>query len=94
MVANHLMTKKMFSVYFAPEPAGMYGAVNGQVTFGGLPDSSLYSGSIQWTPKLSSGITAVSNIRRSNAPLYYLCVSLVSHTQLSFNPEILGYLRR
>jgi len=58
MVANHLMTKKMFSVYFAPEPAGMYGAVNGQVTFGGLPDSSLYSGSIQWTPKLSSGITA------------------------------------
>jgi hypothetical protein len=60
MVANHLVSKNMFSVYFAPVPTGKYSAMNGQVTFGDLPDSSLYSGSIQWSPRLSSGVTAVS----------------------------------
>jgi len=75
MVANHLITKKMFSVYFAPEPSGMYGAINGQVTFGALPDSSLYSGTVQWTPKLSSGQTAVSNTRPLDSNIVpHLCL--------------------
>jgi hypothetical protein len=64
MVANHLVTKKMFSVYFAPEPTGNFqGSNNGQVTFGGLPDSNLYSGSVQYVPLVTSGTASVSNIR-------------------------------
>lgn len=62
MMSDKLITEQLFSVYFAPEPTGDFsGAINGQVTFGGLPDSSLYSGSIQYVPLLTSGTASVSD---------------------------------
>jgi hypothetical protein len=42
----------MFGIKFEAVPAGEVFAQNGLLSFGGLPDSSWYTGSISWVPRV------------------------------------------
>lgn len=51
-VAQNSGYSQMFGIKFEPVPAGKVFAQNGLLSLGGLPDSSWYSGSITWIPRV------------------------------------------
>jgi hypothetical protein len=94
MMSDKLITEQVFSVYFAPDPVGDFsGAINGQVTFGGLPDSSLYSGSMHYVPLLTSGTASVSDHQTLKSGSVQPNAFTLTHNFFS-HTEILGYSRQ
>jgi hypothetical protein len=57
------ISSEVLGVYFAPESGSDSDDTNGELTLGGT-DSSKYSGSITYTPTLTSGDFAVSYLAR------------------------------
>ncbi|KAI9317903.1 aspartic peptidase domain-containing protein [Dichotomocladium elegans] len=53
LVAQHIVAKNIFSVYFQPirEPEEI-GVIGGKLTLGGLPPSDVYEGDIHWFPQI------------------------------------------